>query len=108
MMKAIATQLTGKYVTNDLRRRISPTAKNEFMVPGIMQPVFDDIIRLTTAFEKGLIPFIPTNTRKAKPEQRDCATILKFPTGEVKVAQCKLSRKSEDERPTLFDGLEQL
>ena len=239
MMKAIATQLTGKYVTNDFRRRISPTAKNEFLVPSIMQPVFDDIIHLTTAFcerflsdeyacickkltaalcrkrssplkkgktltwaagivytagwinflgdndqspymstkeladrfgvgvstmsgkklqiqnalnlirldpdytlgnqleenpliwvveingllidmrsaepeiqqaafEKGLIPFIPTNTRKAKPAQQDCTTILKFPTREVKAAQCKPSRKSENEGPTLFDGLEEL
>ena len=238
LMKAIATQLTGKYVTNDLRRRISPTAKNEFLVPAIMQPVFDDIFHLTTAFcekflndeyacickkltaalcrkrpsplkkgkkltwaagivytagwinflgdndqspymstkeladrfdvgvstmsgkklqiqnalnlirldpdytlgsrlednpliwivevngllmdmrsaepeiqqaafDKGLIPFIPTNVRKVKPEQKDCTTILKFPTTEVKAAQCKPYRRSDDEGPTLFDGLEE-
>jgi len=59
------------------------------------------------AFEKGLIPFIPNNTRKTKPEQRNRATILKFPTGEAKAAQCKPTRKPEYEGPTLFDGLEE-
>ena len=59
------------------------------------------------AFEKGLIPFIPTNTRKTKPEQKNRATILKFPTGEAKAAQCEPTRKSEYEGPTLFDGLEE-
>lgn len=59
------------------------------------------------AFEKGLIPFIPTNARKVKPEQKDCTTILKFPTTEVKAAQCKPSLRSDDEGPTLFDGLEE-
>jgi len=237
MMKAIGTQLTGKYVTNDLRRRMTCTRENELIVLGIMQPVFDDIIHLTTvfcekflndeyacickkltaklcrkrpsplkkgktltwaagivytagwinflgdkdqspymstkkladrfgvgqstmsgkkqeiqnalnlirldpdytlvsqieenpiiwiveisgllmdmrsvepeiqqaAFEKGLIPFIPTNTRKTKPEQKNRTMILKIPAAKVKAAQNKPSKKSEYVGPTLFDGLE--
>ena len=238
MMKAIATQLTGKYVTNDLRRRLSHATKNVLLVPGTMQPVFDDITHLTTVFcerflndeygcickkltavlcrkrpsplkkgktltwaaaivytagwinflgdkdrspymstkeladrfgvgastlsgkkleiqnamdlirldpdytlasrleenpliwmveisgllmdmrsaepeiqqaalERGLIPFIPTNTRKMKPQRGNRATTLKFHAREAKTAQCKPTRKPEYEGPTLFDGLEE-
>lgn len=57
------------------------------------------------AFEKGLIPFIPTDREDLQQEEQ--IETLKRPSPENKSVASKSSCKAKDEGPTLFDGLEE-
>lgn len=58
------------------------------------------------AYKKGLIPFIPKPLKEDQSDSPNEAKILKFPSGPNASSAVKSSTKAEDDRPSLFDGLE--
>lgn len=58
------------------------------------------------AYRLGLIPFIPADEQEPELEPGTEAKIIKFPSGQNGTSRPESLRKSEDDGPELFQGLE--
>jgi hypothetical protein len=59
------------------------------------------------AYRLGLIPFIPADEQEPQPQSGTEAKVVKFPSGRKETPGHKSGRKPTDDRPGLFEGLDQ-
>lgn len=59
------------------------------------------------AFEKGLIPFIPADKHEQKQQSSPEIEIIEFPSKQSEASKTKSPQKLKDNRPNLFEGLEE-
>ena len=59
------------------------------------------------AYRLGLIPFIPADKEEPQPKSDTEAKVIKFPPGQKETTRQKSVRKTTDDGPYLFEGLEE-
>ena len=57
------------------------------------------------AYQQGLIPYIPADRQRPRPQPSSKTRIIQFPSGPREPTSPKSSQKAEDDAPSLFDGL---
>lgn len=59
------------------------------------------------AYQLGLIPYIPADEPEPEPTPDSETKIIQFPSGQNKTSKAKSAQKQKDDRPSLFEGLEE-